>query len=297
MKRYIKKDFCPIVSIGIPVYNEAENIKELAESILAQKNINLREVIFIVSGCTDDSAAVVKGFVEKDARFKLYKEQNRNGKAVAVNLFLKSARGNICVLLSSDIILDENCLSALIEPFKDQRIGMTGARIIPVRNDSNFMCSLNKIIWEIHNQLNIKKPKLGEAVAFRDVIDEIPGNTAVDEASIEAFFTARDYKLYYARKALVYNKCPITVKDLFIQRVRIFWGHLDIKTRLGYAVGSMDLKLVAEVTFIYMIKNLHLFIFIFFLYILEALSRLVAYCEYYFYKELPPFIWPKYRKR
>jgi len=133
MKRYIKKDFCPIVSIGIPVYNEAENIKELAESILAQKNINLREVIFIVSGCTDDSAAVVKGFVEKDARFKLY----------------------------------------------------------------------------------------------------------------------------YVRKALVYNKCPITVKDLFIQRVRIFWGHLDIKTRLGYAVGSMDLKLVAEVTFIYMIKNLH----------------------------------------
>jgi len=67
----MKKGLFPVISIGIPVYNEAENIRELAESILAQKNFNFSEVIFIVSACTDNSIAVAKQFMEKDARFRL----------------------------------------------------------------------------------------------------------------------------------------------------------------------------------------------------------------------------------
>lgn len=297
MKSYIKKDFSSIVSIGIPVYNEAENIEELAESILAQKNINFREVIFIVSGCTDNSAALIKGFIEKDARFKLIEERSRNGKAAAVNLFLKKARSDICILLSSDIILDENCLSTLIEPFKEQRIGMTGACTVPICDSNGFVFLLNRVLWGVNRQFNKKYPKLGEAIAFRNIINKIPCNTAVDEASIEAFFTARHYKLYYAKKALIYNKCPITIKDLFFQRVRIFGGHLDIKSRLGYSVESMNLRLVADTILVYIIKNPRLSAYIFFLCFFEVTCRLVAYCKYYFYKELPPFIWPKYKKK
>jgi len=293
----MERDSALNASIGIPVYNEAENIRELAESILAQKNFNFSEVIFIVSACTDNSIAVAKQFMEKDARFRLIEESSRNGKAAAVNLFLKNAQGDIYILLSSDIILDEDCLSLLIKPLIEEIAGMTGAHVIPVQRNSNFICLLNRIIWEITNQFNVSKPKLGEAVAFKNIINEIPYNTAVDEASIEAFFIARGYKLRYVEKALVYNKCPITIRDLFIQRTRIFWGHLDTKAQLGYTVGSMDLRLVAKVLFVYTRRNPRLFVLIFLLCALEAVSRLTAYCKYFFCKEAPPFIWPKYRKR
>jgi len=293
----MKNVFLPKVSIGVPIYNESENIEELIESILTQVDIDIHEVIFIASGCTDNSAKKVKYYVKQNTHFFLLEEAKRNGKATAINLFLERASGDIRVILSSDIILDKNCLSYLIESFKQEDIGMTGAHAVPVSNSIGFVSSLNRVLWGINNQFNKKSPKLGEAVAFRDTIDKIPCDTAVDEASIEAFFLARGYKLCYEEKALIYNMCPIAIKDLVFQRIRIFCGHLDTKRRSGYAVGSMDLKLVAKATLAYAAKNPRLLVSIFCLCVLETVSRLVASCKYYFYKELPPFIWPTYKKK
>ena len=292
----MKNIFLPKVSIGVPIYNESENIEELIESILAQVDIDVSEVIFIASGCTDDSVKKVKSYVKENPHFVLIEEARRNGKATAINLFLARASGDIRVILSSDIVLDKNCLSYLIGPFQQEDIGMTGAHAVPVSNSIGFVFSLNRVLWGINNQFNKKNPKLGEAVACRATIGKIPCDTAVDEASIEAFFSARNYRLYYEEKALIYNMCPITLRDLVFQRIRIFCGHLDTKTRSGYAVGSMDLKLVGKATFSYAAKNPHLLVSIFCLCLLEAVSRLVAYCKYCFYKEIPPFIWPTYKK-
>jgi len=293
----MKNVFLPKISIGVPIYNESENIEELIESILSQVGIDIHEVIFIASGCTDDSVKKVKYYVKENPHFVLLEEARRTGKATAINLFLERASGDIRVILSSDIILDKNCLSHLIEPFRQEDIGMTGAHAVPVSNSIDFVSSLNRVLWGVNNQFNKKSPKLGEAVAFRATIGKIPCDTAVDEASIEAFFSARDYKLRYEERALIYNMCPTTIRDLVFQRIRIFSGHLDTKARSGYSVGSMDLKLVAQATFIYAVKNPHLLVQIFCLCALETASRMIAFCKYYFYKELPPFIWQTYKKK
>jgi len=235
--------------------------------------------------------------VQENPHFALIEEARRNGKATAINLFLARASGDIRVILSSDIVLDKNCLSYLIGPFQQEDIGMTGAHAMPVSNSIGFVFSLNRVLWGINNQFNKKSPKLGEAVAFRATIGKIPSDTAVDEASIEAFFSARNYRLHYEEKALIYNMCPTTIRDLVFQRIRIFSGHLDTKVKAGYAVGSMNLKFVGQAVFVYAIKNPHLLISIFCLCLLETISRLFASCKYYFYKEAPPFIWPIYKKK
>ncbi len=292
----MKNVFLPKISIGVPIYNESENIDELIKSILIQIDIDISEVIFIASGCTDDSVKKVKRYVAENPHFVLLEEARRNGKAAAINLFLKRAGGNIRVILSSDIVLDKNCLSYLIRPFKQEDIGMTGAHAVPASNSIGFVSSLNRVLWGINNQFNKKSPKLGEAVAFRDTMDSIPCDTAVDEASIEAFFVKRGFKLYYANSAIIYNKCPLKIKDIIMQRVRIYWGHIDVKSSSGYAVGSMSFLLAIKAATNYLICNPRLFLVFFCLCILEVVSRMTAFFMYYFTDRPALFIWYTYKK-
>jgi len=285
-----------MISIGIPVYNEENNIETLTESILNQNGFDFLEAIFVLSGCNDKSKEMVTKYMQKDDRIKLAIQEKREGKASAINLFLKRAKGNIIVILSSDIVLDINCLHNLLVPFQETRIGMTGAHPSPIKNSYNLVTILNIIIWELHHELCLKLPKLGETIAFRNVIDKIPVDCATDEVYIEAFIKSKGYDLCYKEDAFVYSRCPTKIKDLFLQRIRIFWGHIDVKEKYGYKTASMNTLLILRIAVEYIIKKPHMFIPFLVLGILEFFARIIATYMYYLTKETIPFIWPTYKK-
>jgi Glycosyl transferase family group 2 len=83
-------------------------------------------------------------------------------------------------------------------------------------------------------------PKLGEVVAFRNVVPRIPLDTAVDEMSMQALITQLGYRLVYEPHAIVYNRGPATVRDFLRQRRRIYAGHLRIRQQQGYAASTMS---------------------------------------------------------
>ena len=89
-------------------------------------------------------------------------------------------------------------------------------------------------------------PKLGEVVAFRNVVPRIPLDTAVDEISIQALITQLGYRLVYEPRAIVYNRGPATVRDFLRQRRRIYAGHLRIRQQQGYAASTMSAERVGR---------------------------------------------------
>lgn len=290
-------DNMPAISIGVPVHNESKNIGPLIESILAQKDVDITEVIFIASGCTDGSVGIIEQYLKGNSTFRLIKEKERKGKAAAINLFLGRAKSDVCVVLSSDIVLEKDCLYYLVRPLRRKEAGMSGARAVPISGSNSFICLLNRTLWDINDRLSRIRPKLGEAIAFRNIIDKIPYDTAVDEASIEAFFVSNGYRLYYAEKALIRNRCPVDLKGLFLQRLRIFWGHIDVSSRTGYNVSSMALGPIAAAIVAGFKHNPRLLISLLFLCLLEIASRTAACYKYYIRKIPAPFIWPEYEKR
>ena len=180
----------------------------------------------------------------------LLKQKKREGKASAINLFLKYAKGDIVVLESGDTIPAEDTIEHLTQPFKNPNVGMTGGRPVPVNNKDTFLGFTVHLLWNLHHMLAIKHPKLGELIAFRrHLIKQIPVDTAVDEAFIEAIITEKGYKLEYVPEAVVYNKGPETISDFLRQRRRIFAGHIHLKKIKGYAPSSMKiciLKLILK---------------------------------------------------
>ena len=230
------------LSIGIMAYNEEWGIQRLLEALLRQELVHARikEIIVVASGCTDRTEAVVRDFMNQDTRIRLITQAQRRGKASAINLFLSIASGDICVLESADTIPERTSIDSLVAPFAFPEIGMTGGRPIPINSTDTFMGYTVNLMWTLHHDISLISPKLGELIAFRNFIRQIPEDTAVDEASIEAMVTKARYALRYVPEAVVRNKGPETVKDFIRQRRRIAAGHAHLLREHGYQVSTSD---------------------------------------------------------
>lgn len=85
----------PVVSVVIPMRNEAAGIGTLLDGVLAQDYPADRLEVLVVDGAsTDDSAAVVRGYAARDPRVRLLSNPRRIV-PTALNIAIRAARGDI----------------------------------------------------------------------------------------------------------------------------------------------------------------------------------------------------------
>lgn len=228
--------------IGIMAYNEGKNIGYLLGALLRQELVNVKiENIFVVAdGCTDNTVKIAEKFREKDGRIKILAQKERGGKAVAINTFLKNAKNDILIMESADTIPEKSAVEKLVSPFKNSKIGMTGAHPVPVDKPDTFMGFVSHLIWNLHHQVSLKSPKMGELVAFKKIFNEIPRDSIADEVDMELIIISNGYQLHYVPEAIVYNKGTENIVDFLRQRKRIYAGHLEVKQRRNYTVSTMN---------------------------------------------------------
>src|SRR5579872_2852933 len=108
-------DSQPLVSIVTPMYNEEERVAECIASVLAQTYQNWEYVI--VDNCSKDgSAAIARRYATKDARIRVYENQqflravpNFNGA-----LRLISAASTYCKIVFADDWIFPECLERMV---------------------------------------------------------------------------------------------------------------------------------------------------------------------------------------
>src|SRR5439155_26847849 len=137
------------------------------------------------------------------------------------------------------VVFTAGSLTRLVEPFKDPAVGMTGVRPIPTNPRAGVIGVAVNILWDLHHELSLHHPKLGEAVAFRRVLESVDRDTLVDEAMMEGVIIGLGLELRYVPDAVVRNRGPETFRDFMAQRIRIYDGHLGLAASTGYRVASM----------------------------------------------------------
>ena len=229
-------------SVGVMAYNEEMNIRRTLHAVLEQESrrTSVTEVIVVASGCTDNTVAIVREIMQSDTRVQLIVQEKREGKASAINLFLQRASSPILALVGADIIPEKDALERLCASFTDETVGMVGARPVPVNDQDTFTGHAAHLLWRLHDTLARRSPKLGEVVAFRNVVSSIPTDTAVDELSLQAAIARSGLRMVYVPEAVVYNKGPMTVSDFLKQRRRIYAGHLLIRSQEKYEASTMS---------------------------------------------------------
>jgi len=231
-------------TVGVLAHNEAHNIVRALHALLAQemREHAIEEIIVIASGCTDATVALAEGVASSFPIVKVEVETERSGKATAIRRLTARARGDVIVMVGADTLPERTAIEHLLQPFTNPRVGMTGGRIIPLNAPTTWQGFAVQMLWHVHHQLALRRPKLGELVAFRNVIDDFPSDTSTDEPAIEALIAAKGYEMAYAPKAIVYNRGPEGTEEFVIQRRRIFAGQVRIALRYKYFTSSLRVR-------------------------------------------------------
>jgi cellulose synthase/poly-beta-1,6-N-acetylglucosamine synthase-like glycosyltransferase len=222
-------------------YNEEHNIVRALHAVLNQRlsQSSVVEIIVVASGCTDRTVDLAEEVARAHPIIRVEAQAKRLGKAAAINRLIQLARGEVILLVGADTLPDPTAFEHLVKPFEDAGVGMTGGRVVPLNDPRTFLGLTIQILWRVHHRMAMRWPKLGELVAFRNVVAELPVNTATDEVALEALISALGYRLVYTPDAVVYNRGPETLGEFLVQRRRIFAGHLHIAATYGYMAASM----------------------------------------------------------
>lgn len=279
-------------SAGIFAHNEAGNIIQLLEALVGQifDRAELSEIIVVSSASTDGTDELVKEFSTLHPQVKLITQARREGKSAAINLFLKEAKEAICAVISGDVIPERHTLEKLLVAFTDPQTGATGGRPMPVNSKTSFCGYAVHLLWNLHHRMALISPKLGEMIVFRKVMEAIPADSAVDEASIEAIIRAKGLKLKYIPDALIKNKGPENLRDFIKQRRRIQNGHLWLMRRQNYLVASQESGTLLKVFLAELKENPQSVFRMLGVMALEAISRFLGSWDYYI-KGKNPFAW------
>lgn len=231
-------------TVGVLAYNEEHNIRQILRSLLNQQvaSCEIAEIVVVASGCTDRTVELAAEIARTHPLVTVEVQPQRAGKAAAINRLIELAQGDVIVLAGADTLPDPRALEHLLQPFTDAGVGMTGGRVVPLNDPRSFLGFTVQLLWQVHHRMALRWPKLGELVAFRNVIPAIPVDSATDEVALEALVTARGYRLAYAPAAVVFNRGPQTLADFMLQRRRIYAGHLAVAMNQGYVAASMPLS-------------------------------------------------------
>ena len=123
----------PLISIVVPVYNEARTVVAVIERLLAIDLPARREILVVNDGSTDGTRAVLDGIPARPELRIIHAEKN-GGKGSAIRIGFGRATGTIVAIQDADLELDPAQIAELVKPILDQRTRVVyGSRFLAGR--------------------------------------------------------------------------------------------------------------------------------------------------------------------
>lgn len=124
-----------MLSLVIPLYNEAGSLPELYERIAAMlQNLEARaEIVFVDDGSTDASFGILSDLAQRDQRVKVIQFRRNYGKSAALAMGFQKASGDVIVTLDADLQDDPQEVPALLKKLEEGYDLVTGWK--KVRHD------------------------------------------------------------------------------------------------------------------------------------------------------------------
>lgn len=238
------------ISIGIPAYNEENNIYLLVSSILKQNQNNfiLKEILIADDGSTDNTVQEIKKL--RDKKIKIIKDKRRLGKVKRLNQMYSSFVGDIFIQFDADVIIkDSDLINKLTTAFNtDPHLDVVFGMQQPLQPET-FVGEL--AYYGFHNWEIIKKYSkknvdryntFGCITAFsRNYLEhyKIPEDKYVTEDTYSFYFAKKhNFKTHFLQDATVYFKLPQTATDYAHQMSRYISTNNDMVTMFDKALLS-----------------------------------------------------------
>ncbi len=229
------------LSVIIPAYNEEEGIAETIFSALKSDYKNLKEILVVNDGSTDNTKEIVQEIMKKYPKVELLNKKN-TGKADSINYALKKVKTDLVAIIDADSYIKKNALRNMVGYFDNPKIGSVTGRIL-VKNNKKLLERLQAIeyamiiftrkllefvegIWVTPGALSMYMTK-----ALKEVGGFNPKNMTED-VEITWRLIKAGYRIKVAVNAVTYTSVPYTKKAWWRQRIR--WDIGGVQTLIAY---------------------------------------------------------------
>jgi glycosyltransferase involved in cell wall biosynthesis len=243
------------ITIGIPSYNERQNIVNLLQAIEEQQT-PIFEVL-ISDDSSDDTPNLVRNFAQHSRLdIRIFHHDARRGAAAAWNEILQKAKGDVVVLYDADTIPHPSCTAQLTSHIKGN-VGICASNSQPVQAvgiAGRASVFISKWLRSVRLAGLSQYTVMGRGVAINSDDAkkiQIPTNMIAIDLYIECKILEMGRDVIYNDKAIVYFRPANDMHDLASQVIRAVNGHYQIKEY----VSSFGIHLPQQVAIAHALKN------------------------------------------
>jgi cellulose synthase/poly-beta-1,6-N-acetylglucosamine synthase-like glycosyltransferase len=250
--------YAPFVSVIVPAYNEEMVIKNTINSLLAS-NYDAYEIIVVDDGSVDRTSDIIRENFAANDRVRLV-PASAGGKAAALNVGLRYAKGEIVIALDADTLFAPQAIGALAHRFADPKMGAVAGNA-KVGNRINIVTRWQALEYitsqnmdrRAFASLNCITVVPGAVGAWRRHLIEQAGgfqsDTLAEDQDLTLSIRRMGHDIGYEEDAIAWTEAPDRLSSLAKQRFRWAFGtlqcmrkHIDALFRPRYgALGFIAL--------------------------------------------------------
>jgi glycosyltransferase involved in cell wall biosynthesis len=195
----------PLLTILMPVYNEAKTILEIIKRVEAANIGNVNKELVIVDDFSKDGTREVLKKLADEGKYKIYFHSHNMGKGAALRTALTYATGDIIIIQDADLEYDPNEYAELLVPVLEGRADvvygsrLSGGKVVRAFNylhyiGNKFLTLLTNILYNTILTDMETCYKVFRADVIKNI--QIKSNRFDFEPEITAKILKRKYKLY-----------------------------------------------------------------------------------------------------
>ncbi len=248
----------PIISVIIPVCNDAKGLSDTLSSLVNQDYENY-EIIVADNGSSDNTLEVTKNFQEKYPDIiEIVIEDKIQSSYAARNKGILSSNGETIAFLDADMIVEKDWLLKIENLFKEKNVDYVGCNVDITRVKKNTYSLYDKITgFPIKDY--IEKKHFAPTcclITKKEVFDNIGlfDNRLISSGDLEfgrRVYAAEKYKMKYAPNIVIRHPARSSFKSLIKKRFRIGRGlfqiyslYPDYKSNNNSSTNTSTLKTV-----------------------------------------------------
>jgi biofilm PGA synthesis N-glycosyltransferase PgaC len=231
----------PTMSVIIPAHNEGKGALNAVDSVLTSDYPSKKlQLIVIDDGSSDDTLSILHEHNRACGNAFTVLTQENQGKAHAINNAMKHVRGELVMGLDADSTVQSDALRLAAGYFSDPTVSAMCANVRIRRTDSllNYMQYVEYLIdWQTKRALTTYNIEyivggIGSVFRYRDLkkVGFYDTDTVVEDMDLTLKLLKlgnKTHRIIFGADVVCTTEAVVKVKDLFKQRYRWRFGHLQ----------------------------------------------------------------------
>lgn len=271
----------PKVSVVVPCYNEADNVREVI-ACLDQLNYPDYNIIAINDGSRDDTGAILNELVNVYPKLVVVHQYRNEGKAIGLTTAAMLSDAEYLMCIDGDSLLDKEAIGWMLRHFiDDASVGaVTGNPRIRTRSSLlgrmqvGEFSSIVGLIKRTQHMYGRLLTVSGVVSMFRKrALQEVSywsSDMLTEDIDISWKLQVQGWQVHFESRALSWILMPETFRGLYRQRLRWAKGGIQVLFRYAGAVFSRRNMMMWPIFFEYAVSIIWAYCMLFTLVMMAA---------------------------